>query len=238
MLGEGSRFFCSWSGGKDSCLALHRIVQAGAGPGVLLTMLTEEGVRSRSHGLPVPLLMEQAACIGMPIVFRAASWKSYEDAFLEAVKDFKAKGVEHGVFGDIDLEPHRAWVERVCTAAGVEACEPLWKSERRGLLEEFIGGGYDATLVAVKDGVLDRTLLGRRLDMSLVDELVAAGVDASGEKGEYHTVVTDGPIFQRPLRIVKRESVLRDGYWFLDVTLQNGLARNGCARAERTGRRG
>ena len=238
MLGEGSRFFCSWSGGKDSCLALHRVVQAGAGPGVLLTMLTEDGARSRAHGLPVPLLMEQASCIGMPIVFRAASWKSYEDAFLDAIKDLKVQGVEHGIFGDIDLEPHREWVERVCAIAGVEACEPLWKGERRDLLKEFIGCGYDATVVAVKDGVLDRTLLGRRLDRSLVDELVAAGVDASGEKGEYHTVVTDGPIFQRPLRIVNGESVLRDGYWFLDVTLPNGQARDGCTRMEKASRRG
>jgi len=217
MFDKGARFFCSWSGGKDSCLALHRALEAGGGPCVLLTMMTEAGDRSRSHGLSEALLREQASCLGLPIVLHPASWASYEEVFISAVGDLEGTGVRHGVFGDIDLEEHRAWVERVCRTAGVSAHEPLWKGDRRDLLREFIDSGFTATVVAIRDGVLPEEVLGRRIDWSLVDELEAAGVDASGEKGEYHTVVTDGPIFERPLRTEHGVRIVRDGYRFLDV---------------------
>jgi uncharacterized protein (TIGR00290 family) len=217
MFEKGARFFCSWSGGKDSCLALHRALKAGSGPCVLLTMMTDAGDRSRSHGLSEALLREQASCLGLPIALHPASWTGYEGIFISAVRGLKDTGISHGVFGDIDLEEHREWVERVCTTAGVSAHEPLWKGRRRDLLREFIDSGFAATIVAVRDGTLPDEFLGRRIDWDLVDDLEAAGVDASGERGEYHTVVTDGPIFGRPLEIESRARIVRDGYRFLDV---------------------
>jgi diphthine-ammonia ligase len=214
-------FFCSWSGGKDSCLALYRAIRAGGRPARLLTMLAEGGERSRSHGLGVDVLRAQAAALGIPIAFRSASWSDYEESFLDAAREMKSSGLEAGVFGDIDLAEHREWVERVCAAAGVEAFEPLWGRQRRELLEEFIAAGFVARIVVVREDALDESFLasflGRTLDRELVAELESRGVDASGEKGEYHTVVTDGPLFARALEIEERGRVVRDGCRVLDL---------------------
>ena len=179
--------------------------------------MTEAGDSSRSHGLTETLLREQASCLGLPIVLHPASWTGYEEVFISAVRGLTDTGIRHGVFGDIDLEEHREWVERVCTTAGVSAHEPLWKEDRRDLLGEFIDSGFAATIVAIRDGTLPDEFLGRRIDWNLVDDLEAAGVDASGERGEYHTVVTDGPIFGHPLAIEPGARIVRDGYRFLDV---------------------
>ena len=214
---KGKSFFCSWSGGKDSCLALHHAIQNGAIPKVLLTMLTEDGERSRSHGLPVTMIQQQALALGIPLVVRKSSWDEYERTFLSAIREFKTEGIEYGVFGDIDLEPHLEWVERVCSSVPIQPYEPLWKKPRRVLLNEFFQLGFTATIIAVKQGVLDSSFLGLTLTKQVITEMEKAGIDASGEEGEYHTVVTNGPIFSHAIDIELRDQVLRDGYCFLDV---------------------
>lgn len=180
-------------------------------------MLIEGGGRSRGHGLSTQVLCAQAASLGVPITFRPTSWADYEATFLSAAKDLAEEGVEAGVFGDIDVDAHREWVEGVCARAGVAAFEPLWKENRRELIEEFLAEGFAAKIVALKDGVLDADVLGRELDAGLVSQLEAHGVDPAGENGEYHTVVVAGPIFAEPVRLEEKGRVLRDGYWFLDL---------------------
>ena len=214
-----TEFFCSWSGGKDACLALQRAIRAGGRPAALLTMMIEDGQRSRAHGLPLAVLQSQARALGLPLTCRSASWQDYEQQFLDQLGEFKNAGIQAGVFGDIDLEPHREWVERVCRQAGLTPYEPLWQAPRRQLLEEFLDQGFQATIVAVKQDVLAAGFLGRSLDQRLIGELEAAGVDASGEEGEYHTVVTAGPIFSEPLRLAHGQQHARDGYYFLDVAV-------------------
>ncbi len=211
-------FFCSWSGGKDSCLSLYRAIQEGGQPRFLLTMLREGGERSRSHGLPVSLIREQALSLGIPAVFRASSRDDYETVFVSALCEFKKEGVGVGIFGDIDIEDHREWGERVCSSAGVRPYFPLWKKDRRGLLEKLLKAGFKATIVSVKEDVLDTRFLGKTLNMDVIKEIESVGIDASGEEGEYHTVVTDGPIFSTPIRLEEKGQVFRQGYWFLDVS--------------------
>ncbi len=214
----GSGFVCSWSGGKDSTLALHRALEAGGRARRLLTMMTEGGLRTRSHGLPIEVIRTQARALGVPLLTRSASWDTYEDTFVSALRSLRAE-VEFGVFGDIDIEHNREWEQKVCVAAGLRAYLPLWGSSRRPLLEEFIQLGYTAVVVAVNGRVLPRSFLGRTLDTELVHELRAAGVDPAGEMGEYHTVVTGGPIFREPLRLDLRGQEEHDGYWFQDVAV-------------------
>lgn len=220
MLGEGVPFVCSWSGGKDSCLALYRAMQAGAGPASLLSMLCEDGQRSRSHGLLPAVLEAQAASLGMPLVTRMASWPDYESVFVAALRELRGLGVEAGVFGDIDLEDHRLWEEKVCSAAGIEAYLPLWQTDRLTLLGEFLSLGFGALIVVTNAEKLGREYLGRALDRELVCEFERMGIDPSGEEGEYHTVVTDGPIFSEPVRLETGKQTLHEGYWFLDVRLK------------------
>ena len=118
-------YFSSWSGGKDSCLALHRAVQEWGLPACLFNMLSEDGVHSRSHGLPRHILEAQAAAVGVPIRFGCASWEDYEAHFIAQLTELREPGVEAGVFGDIDLDVHREWEEKVCGAAGMAAHLPI-----------------------------------------------------------------------------------------------------------------
>lgn len=214
--------FCSWSGGKDSCLALHRSIEAGMRPSVLLTMLTEEGRRSRAHGLTVDVLKAQAASMGMRLVTKATSWDDYERNFLEEARKLRVEGISAGVFGDIDLAQHREWVEDVCSRAGIDAELPLWKAGRDELLEELLSRGFKAVVVSVKDGTLGKRWLGRTLDRDMVALFKSGDIDPSGEAGEYHTCVVDGPPFSHPVRVEQGDSMLRDGYWFLDLSISEG----------------
>jgi len=213
-------FFCSWSGGKDSCLTLYYAVQAGGQPNALLTMFRDDGQRSRSHGLPVSVIQAQADSMGIPLIMRSASWQDYETEYISALHQFKKDHLNHGVFGDIDIDSNRAWHDRVCDLTGVHGHHPLWKKPRRDLLTGFLAAGFKATIVSVNQNAMNTGFLGRVLDKDLIAEIEATGVDASGEEGEYHTIVTDGPLFSRPLAILSKEKVLKDGYWFLDVSLK------------------
>jgi uncharacterized protein (TIGR00290 family) len=210
--------FCSWSGGKDSALALHEAVAAGAEPRFLVSMLTEDGERSRSHGLARELLAAQAAALGVPIRFGAATWSGYREEFVRVVGEGVAEtGARLGVFGDIDMDDHRDWEEAVCAEIGAAAALPLWHRERRGVVDELLAAGFEAVIVAVRDDALPASMLGRTLDADLVEEIEAAGADACGENGEFHTFVVDGPNFSRRVEVEPGETSLRDGVWFVDL---------------------
>lgn len=219
------RGICSWSGGKDSALALQVAVEAGFLPLALLTILDESGTRSRSHGLPLAVLEAQAAAVGLPLLLRSASWDEYTEVFVDALAQLGGDGCQGCVFGDIDGEEHRGWCRMVCDRAGLTALHPLWRRHRRGLVEEFLGRGFAATVVVVRADALDRSFLGRRLDRALLDELDARGVDLCGENGEYHTVVLDGPLFAAPLNLRAESETLIGGCHGLRVTIDSVAAR-------------
>lgn len=214
---DGNSFFCSWSGGKDSSLALYCAIRQGGRPQCLLTMLDETGAKSRSHGLPRSLIEQQAEQLGLPIIFRSATWGEYEREFISAMHEMKSRNVHVGVFGDIDVESHREWVHRVCTTGDVIPYHPLWKRDRRELLDEFIRLNFKAMIVVLKGDQLDKRFLGRNIDELTVAQLEEAGIDPSGELGEYHTLVTNGPIFSSEVRVRERNRIIHDGYWFLEV---------------------
>jgi uncharacterized protein (TIGR00290 family) len=214
----GTPVFCSWSGGKDSAMALHEAARAGAVPRLLISMMIEDGKRSRSHGLSREVLLAQADAVGLPIEFGSASWGGYEAELLRVLGgSIAAGGPDVGVFGDIDTDDHRRWVERVCEASGAHACLPLWQRDRRQLMVQVLDAGFEPVIVAVRDGVLPADLLGVTIDAEVVAAIERAGADAAGENGEYHSLVVDGPLFHRRLAIELGEHSLRDGVWFTDV---------------------
>lgn len=199
---NGENFVTSWSGGKDSALALHRAKRAGGVPLAIVNMLDEDGGRSRSHGLRPEVLTAQAASLGVPLRTARASWASYEAEFTVLLAATAAEGATAAVFGDIDLAAHREWEEGVCAAAGLRASLPLWLESRRALVDELLGLGFRARIVAVREDALPADLLGRTLDAALVAEIERLGADACGENGEYHTVVFDGPDFAHPINLI------------------------------------
>ena len=216
-------YFVSWSGGKDSCLALFRTIKKYGKPKYLLNMLTEDGCRSRSHGLTRTVIEKQASSLLIPINFYAATWSDYESVFINALYDLKREGIEMGVFGDIkipdkpDWIAHRQWADRVCDKAEITAYEPLWEDSAEILLQDFFDAGFVAKIISVNAELLSANYLGRILDKELIIEFMRLGIDPAGEKGEYHTIVIDGPIFTKPLCLQEKERVLNGGYWFLDV---------------------
>jgi uncharacterized protein (TIGR00290 family) len=216
----GTRVFVSWSGGKDAYLAMQRAVRRGAVPAALVCMLHEDGRVSRGHGLPLALLEEQAAALGVPLVTRATTWDGYEATFVSLLHELRRQGVQAAVFGDIDLQGHRDWVENVCGITGLGCHLPLWQESRRVLLDEFLGSGGHATIVAVDASRLGTEFLGLELDEGVIARLEAAGADACGEEGEYHTMVTQAPLFSRPVGLEWDGIEERDGHSVLRFTPQ------------------
>jgi uncharacterized protein (TIGR00290 family) len=222
------KVFSSWSGGKDCCLALWKAARAGHEVVCLLNMLDESGERSRSHGTKAGILRAQSEAMGIPIIQRATSWGDYERSFKDAALGLKQAGMEGGIFGDIDLQEHREWVERVCAEVGMEAILPLWREGREGLLREFIDLGFEAVVVAARASSLGPEWLGRKVDERFLSDLQKLGrVDLSGEGGEYHTLVTGGPLFSTKIIITEARRESRKGYYFLDFAGWRLMAREG-----------
>jgi len=215
---EPLRAFVSWSGGKESAFSLYRAKMGGLKISHLLNMLSENGRLSRSHGLPGDILKVQAQGLGISLIQSPTSWGDYEERFKKRVLELKREGVEVGVFGDIDLEEHRNWVERVCRDVGVKPVLPLWKNDREKLLKDFVQAGFRAILVSVRTDLLTGEWLGREIDGEFIEEMKSLdSIDLCGEKGEYHTLVFDGPIFEKEVRFSAGKKIFQDNHGFLEI---------------------
>ncbi len=204
----------SWSGGKDSCFAAMQAKDSGIIPAVLLNVLNEEGKISRSHGIPFSILHEQATAMNLPLKMIASSWADYESKFTTALVELKSKyGLSHAIFGDIDLDDHKNWEEKVCTAAGLIAVLPLWKQERKQLVLQMLDVGIQTIIVSCNEKMGER-YLGSLLTIELINELEESGIDPCGEEGEFHTLVTDCPLYKQPVSVTVTDKLLHQNYWF------------------------
>lgn len=215
---EGKSFFCSWSGGKDSCLALYHAIQQGGKPGCLLTILREDGKKSHSHGLPVSLLLRQSDALRIPLITCNTSWADYTAVFTEMLFRLKEQGIEYGIFGDIDINDHRQWCREVCHAAGITAFHPLWQTDRDSLLSEFLNLGFNAKIISIKQELLEGGFIGQQLCPDIILRMKNNGIDPYGENGEYHTVVTGGPLFSSQIDLSVGKMEFHDGYYFMNVS--------------------
>lgn len=189
----------SWSAGKDSCLALLRAREAGLDVCTFLTMLDTEGL-SKSHALPRELIAAQVAALGGTWQPAAVGPGDYGSGFAAQLARLSDTGHSHLVFGDIDLQAHRDWLEPACERAGLQAVFPLWGEPRAALAAEIIRRGIRARLVCVDTQRLDAGFCGADYDAELLARL-PAGVCPCGEDGEFHTFVWGGPGFAAPLAI-------------------------------------
>lgn len=212
---QPANLICSWSGGKDSCYALYKASKEGHQLQVLFNMLNENGNISRSHGLPPSLLKQQADALGVPLHTWSSSWDTYEKDFIQNLKNLKNQyGATGVVFGDIDLELHQQWEEKVCQETDLKALLPLWQYNRKKLLLEMLDTGIEAIIVSCNT-VLGTDFLGRKIDTSLITDLKALGIDVCGELGEYHTVVVNCPLFKNPIQLPKFSKTIHQDYCFL-----------------------
>jgi len=212
--------FC-WSGGKDSCLALHELRREPLREvAALLTTVTETYDRISMHGVRRELLERQAAALGLPLEIVTIPPKcantDYEARMEAALLKWKERGVSLVAFGDIFLEDLRAYREGNLARAGMQAVFPIWKRPTRELATEFISLGFRAVTVCVDPRVLDDSFVGREINEKFLAEL-PVGIDPCGENGEFHSFVYDGPGFSERVEFTLGEKVLRDGFYFRDL---------------------
>ena len=225
-IAAGTPFFCSWSGGKDCCLAFQLTVEAGARSAALLTMMDESGERSHSHGLTLSSLQAQANAMRLPLLVRSTSWADYEETFVDGLQEVRQMGIADGVFGDMRVEAHpewvahREWVERVSARAGITPHFPLWDLHGAAVLQSQLDHGIEAVIIMTRNCAVDRSFLGRQLDDACIADLRAAGCDPTGEGGEIHTVVTKAPCFTDPLTLSVGMVTEHSDCCFLGVQLE------------------
>ena len=212
--------FC-WSGGKDSAMALHTLLQRNEFRiAALLTTVTEGYERISMHGVRRELLHRQAQSIALPLhevrIPQQCVNSIYEARMEEALRIHFDQGVRKVAFGDIFLEDLRAYREKNLARIGMTALFPIWKRDTRELIRSFHANKFRAITVCVDPKAIAPTFAGRELDDSFFLDL-PPHADLCGENGEFHTFVFDGPIFQSPIPIRTGEIVNRDGFIFCDI---------------------
>lgn len=193
------KFAVSYSCGKDSTLAFHKMTEEGHTPVCLIVMVNEEAGRSYFHGADKHMLEQYAEALDLPMIQCPANGKNYHLAFEAGLNKAKAMGAETVCFGDIDIEQNRQWEEDRCSAVGLAPVFPLWQRGREENVRELVALGYRCLIKSINRTVLPMELLGKILDDDSISAMQCAGIDICGENGEYHTLVIDGPIFKKPL---------------------------------------
>ena len=204
--------FC-WSGGKDSALALNRILQDDRYEVVsLLTTCNEHFQRVSMHGVRMELLDQQAAAIGLPLekmfVSQRSSNEEYQQKMSDCLLAHQALGVTACAFGDIFLEDLKRWREENLAKVGMRGIFPLWKNDTRELIREFFALGFGTVICCVNDAYLGEDAVGRKIDTEFIASLPVE-VDPCGENGEFHSFAFAGPVFKQPVRFTVGEKVYR-----------------------------
>lgn len=203
----------NWSGGKDSALCLHHLLQSNEYEVVgLLTSVNEKYGRVSMHGIRESLLKKQAEAIGLPLhclrIPGQVTTDEYNRLMRAALRPFRNQGVAYCAFGDVFLEDLRAYREKKLAEAEMKGRFPLWKQSTQKLARQFIDAGFKAVLSSLDGRKLDPAFIGRIYDEQFLKEL-PANVDPCGENGEFHTFVFDGPIFKSPVTFERGEKVER-----------------------------
>lgn len=210
----------SFSGGKDSMLALDRAIRRGWPVKYLLNMYDAASERVRFHGVHTALIQAQADALGIPLLSKPTLPDTFEQVFLQALDDLRGRGVDAIIFGNIHLADVRAWYEAHTTGHSLLHLEPLWGEPVEALAQEVIQRGYHAVLTSVELARAKESWLGQPLSETLIAEFSAAGIDICGERGEYHTFVSNGPLFRSPVHIRPGERVSVPGYALIDILLE------------------
>jgi uncharacterized protein (TIGR00290 family) len=213
------KFAASYSGGKDSVLALHRIMKLGHEPASLITTYNENAGRSWFHGVPTNLLAKVSDSLRIPLeLVTTGAADDYGRDFENALEKLKTSyDIGACVFGDIDIEAHHSWCDTRCKNVGIESIFPLWNENRKELVYELIDLGYKTAITVVNTTMLSDRYLGKTLSRELAAEIEADGADICGENGEYHSFAYDGPLFKTPIDFKFGEKVVNGDYSILPI---------------------
>jgi uncharacterized protein (TIGR00290 family) len=213
-----------WSGGKDSCFACYKASSQRNEIASVFNFVDPKSNGSLSHGLSAEVIKRQLAAVDLPSLQKPMPKEGYRRAFMELIDEWKVQNaIEAIVFGDIYLEEHRDWIDKVCDELKVKAILPLWGRDTRELIAEIIGAGFKAIVVSTRADRLGPEWLGRQIDGKFIKDINALGdIDLCGEKGEYHTFVYDGPLFKRRVEFIAGKKSLKGKRWFLEVLPKEG----------------
>jgi uncharacterized protein (TIGR00290 family) len=205
--------FMSWSGGKDSALALYNTQQEGFSVAALVTTVNASLNCVSMHGVQRVLLEQQAAALGLPLhtieLPEMPGMDSYENAVRQQHQRLATEGFTQSVFGDIFLEDLRQYREALLAKDNLQCRFPLWGMDSREVIRHFLEAGFKAIVVCVDGARLDKGFCGRLMDKAFFDDLPET-VDLCGENGEYHSFVFDGPNFSAPILLQKGEMIYKE----------------------------
>lgn len=213
---------CSFSGGKDSVLALYYAKKLGYDVKYLVNFISRKYKRSSFHGIPADILQIQAECLGIPLLQYTVgkTSNSYEKTFIKMLNRLKKLKVKYFICGDIYLEEHPRWIKKQCDRVGLKLVEPLWKKNVNKVLKEFIELNFKAKIVSVNANILPKKFVGKEIDRKFIENIKKFDICPCGENGEYHTFVYDGPIFNKKIKILNTKVVLKKTFWsawFLEI---------------------
>lgn len=220
-MGYMERCALSFSGGKDSVLALDRARRQGLQVDFLVTMYDESSQRVRFHGVPITLIQAQAHALGIPLLIYPNTPETFETMFVQCLHDLRQREITTLLFGNIHLADVRAWYEERTTAVGLIHREPLWGEAPGSLVREFLARGYAAILTCIEEARANPNWLGASLTEELIQAFEQAEIDPCGERGEYHTFVHAGPLFSAPLMFHPGKRSLSAGFQLLDIQPQS-----------------
>jgi uncharacterized protein (TIGR00290 family) len=220
-MSKSPKALLSWSSGKDSAMALYRILKSREYEvTALLTTISDQFHRVSMHGVREELLEKQAHATGQRLEKVMIPYPCpnsvYEERMREVLTRWKTRGAPHVIFGDLFLEDIRRYREEKLSQLGITPVFPVWGEDTASLANEMLTVGFRAVITCVDSRKLDPKFAGREFNQSLLTELPKS-VDPCGENGEFHTFVYDGPIFKEPIPIRVGEIVNRDGFQFADV---------------------
>jgi len=213
------KFIASYSGGKDSVLALYRAIKQGHTPIALLTTFNTDTDRSFFHGIPENILRSVSKSLNIPLLLVRTKGEDYQQNFESALLQAKEMGAEACVFGDVDIEEHRRWPTERCESTDIMPLFPLWGEDRKNVIYEFVDSGFIANIAIVKPQLMSVDYLGQQLTREILSKLAGQCVDICGENGEYHTFVSGGPIFKTPVKFTFGEKLVKDGYAMLPLLM-------------------
>lgn len=221
MARHRERILLSWSGGKDSAMALHEIRKAKVYEVIgLVTALCEKDSRVTMHGVCRDLVEAQARAIDLPLDFMlvpaGSSNRLYTQRMHETLTRHRDQGISKVAFGDLYLDDIRDFREECLEALHMEAIFPLWHRDTKELSHSFITSKFKAVVTCVDKAVLDESYVGRPYDRSFIGDLPLS-IDPCGENGEFHTFVYDGPIFLEPVPVKVGDHYQEAGHCYCEI---------------------